>query len=277
MTLDLQHGRVTGVLGPNGSGKSTLIRAILDLVHPTTGEISVLGRSSREPAARARISYLPGDLALPARLTGLAVVDRFTAARGGVDRSAVTALAARLGVDLTRQVGQLSKGNRQKIGLVLAFAPEADVILLDEPTSGLDPLLQREFGELVREAIAAGRTVLLSSHVLQELEHLADRVAVLREGRLVAVEEIADLRARIRQSLSVTFSSRDDAAACAELLDGDHGLKVRLEGAVMRAEILGSIDPLIKAMARFHVHAVESGGTDLESVFLDYYAPDGDS
>ncbi len=275
VNLELREGQVTGVLGPNGSGKSTLIRAILDLVHPTSGSISVFGESSLQPSARERVSYLPGDLVLPTRLTGQAVVERFTAARGGVDHLVVSALAERLGVDLTRQVGQLSKGNRQKIGLVLAFAPAADVILLDEPTSGLDPLLQREFALLVREATASGATVLLSSHVLQELDHLADRVAVLREGRLIAVEEIAALRARIRQSLRVTFATSDDAAACAQLLRGDHGLEVLVEGAVMKAEILGSVDPLIKAMARCQVDAVESGGTDLEDVFLDFYSPGG--
>jgi ABC-2 type transport system ATP-binding protein len=275
VTLNVPQGLVTGVLGPNGSGKSTLIRAILDLVHPSSGGIRIHGRSSRDPAARARVSYLPGDLVLPSRLTGQAVIDRFTSVRGDVHPAAVAELAKRLGIDLTRPVGQLSKGNRQKIGLVLAFATDADVLLLDEPTSGLDPLLQREFGELVREAIARGATVLLSSHVLQELEHLADQVAVLRDGRLVALESIADLRARVRQSVIITFGSHADAQACAQSLDQDHELAVEVDGPVLNVQILGAIDPLIKAIARYRVVSMTSGTADLESIFLEYYGSVG--
>jgi ABC-2 type transport system ATP-binding protein len=275
VTLDVPQGLVTGVLGPNGSGKSTLIRAILDLVHPSSGEIRIHSLSSRNPTARARVSYLPGDLVLPSRLTGHAVLDRYTSVRGSVDQLVVAALAERLGIDLTRQVGQLSKGNRQKIGLVLAFATDADVLLLDEPTSGLDPLLQREFGELVHEAISRGATVLLSSHVLQELEHLADQVAVLRDGRLIALETIGDLRSRIRQSLIITFASHSDAHVCAQGLDGDHELEIEVDGSVLKAQILGAVDPLIKAIARFHVVSVTSGSADLESIFLEYYGSGG--
>lgn len=261
---------VTGLLGPNGAGKSTLLRAALDLVHPTSGEIKVLGISSVEPRARAEIAYLPGDLLLPGQLTGWSVLRRFTAGRGHLDEARVRMLATRLDLDLDRRVGQLSKGNRQKIGLVLAFAPRARLLLLDEPTSGLDPLLQREFGELVGESVNEGVAVVLSSHVLSELEGLADRVAVLRDGALVAFESTAELRSRARRTLRLEMLTATEAQLLAA--DLHHLERVETEDSSVIVTYTGHVDPIIKAAARYSTKSIEKLGGDLDDVLMDFYS-----
>ncbi len=268
--LDVPVTGVTGLLGPNGAGKSTLLRAALDLVHPTSGEIRVLGVSSRLPQAREEIAYLPGDLILPGQLSGWSVLRRFTAGRGQLDTERVRALATRLDLDLDRRVGQLSKGNRQKIGLVLAFAPRARLLLLDEPTSGLDPLLQREFGELVDEAVSNEVAVVLSSHVLSELEELADRVAVLRSGQLVAFESTSNLRSRARRVLRLEMASQHDAAALAQDLQDQE--RVDVENVNVVVTYAGDVDPIIKAAARYSTKTIEKLGGDLDDVLLDFYS-----
>ena len=261
---------VTGLLGPNGAGKSTLLRAALDLVHPTRGEIKVMGVSSREPRARANLAYLPGDLMLPGQLTGWSVLRRFTAGRGHLDEARVRSLATRLDLDLDRRVGQLSKGNRQKIGLVLAFAPRAHLLLLDEPTSGLDPLLQREFAELVGEAVRDGVGVVLSSHVLSELEGLADRVAVLRDGAWVAFESTDELRARARRVIRLEMATPEEAQSLARKLQ--HLERVDVDDVHVIVTYAGNVDPIIKAAARYSTHAIEKLGGDLDDVLLDFYS-----
>lgn len=268
--LDVPLAGVTGLLGPNGAGKSTLLRAALDLVHPTGGHINVLGVSSRLPHARAEIAYLPGDLLLPGQLSGWAVLRRYTAGRGALDETRVRALAARLDLDLDRRVGQLSKGNRQKIGLVLAFAPQARLLLLDEPTSGLDPLLQREFGELVDESVSNGVAVLLSSHVLSELEGLADRVAVLRAGELVAFESTQDLRSRARRVLRMEMADAQEAVALARDLRNLENVDV--QGAYVEVTYAGDVDEIIKAAARYSTKSIDKVGGDLDDVLLDFYS-----
>ena len=268
--LEMPDLGVTGLLGPNGAGKSTLLRAALDLVHPTSGEIRVLGVSSTDPRARSEVVYLPGELLLPGRLTGWSVLRRFTAGRGHLDETRVRALAARLDLDLERRVGQLSKGNRQKIGLVLAFAPRARLLLLDEPTSGLDPLLQREFSKLVAETVADGAAVMLSSHVLSELEGLADRVAVLRSGELVAFESTSALRARARSSLQ--FVMADESAARSLASDLQEIALVQRDGACLDITYSGDVDPIIKAAAGYQTTSIQKLGGDLDDVLMDFYS-----
>lgn len=271
--LEVQAGKVTGLLGPNGAGKTTLLRAILDLVHPVEGTISIDGISSRESAARDRLTYLPGDLVLPPRLTGRKVLQRFNTSRAAIDWDYVGELSARLDLDLDRPVGQLSKGNRQKVGLLLAFAPKSTYMILDEPTSGLDPILQQVFVDMVHEHTRTGATVLLSSHVLSELEHLADDVVVLREGQLVAHESIAQLRARARQVILAWLADEDAARRCAEVLRDQGVIDVHAEGHRLRAVVVGSPDQVIKALAGFTVQRLVTEGSDLADVFLDFYQP----
>ncbi len=276
INLEVPAGEVTGLLGPNGAGKTTLLRAALDLVHPTSGSVRIWGVESTDPRAREQISYLPGDLLLPGRLTGWSALRRYSAARGGLNHERVVELAQRLDLDLSRPVGQLSKGNRQKVGLILAFAPQSTLLFLDEPTSGLDPLLQREFAALVRESITSGAGVLLSSHVLSELEGLADRVAVLRDGALVALESITDLRARAASMICLRFASDEQArgfisSVIAESVDQQD------DGVTVNVTFTGDVDSIIKTAARFHVTSLESTAGELDDVFLGFYTGQADS
>lgn len=272
VTLDVPGGAVTGLLGPNGSGKTTLLRAVLDLVHPDSGSVEIVGTDSRDARARARVAYLPGDLSFPARLSGTSLIKRYSAAHGGLDANRVRHLAERLNVDLSRPVGTLSRGNRQKVGLVLAFGRDADLLLLDEPTSGLDPLLQREFAALVQESVDRGSAVVLSSHVMSELEDLAQRVAVLREGRLVAVETIDELRQRARKRLRVRCADATSANACAEKLRMLAHVSAHVHGELIDLSFSGEADSVIKTLAGVTVVSVESVGGELDEVLLDFYS-----
>jgi ABC-2 type transport system ATP-binding protein len=188
LAFSVEAGEVFGYLGPNGAGKTTTIRLLLDLIRPTRGTARLFGLDARRDgtAARRRIGYLPGELALDPRMTGRNALGLLGRLRGPVDWPEVQRLAERLGCDLSRRVGALSHGNRQKLGLIQAFMHRPELLVLDEPTLGLDPLVQHEFYLMVEEARAAGRTVFISSHVLPEVERLCDRVAIIRAGRLAA-------------------------------------------------------------------------------------------
>jgi ABC-2 type transport system ATP-binding protein len=268
--FDVRQGEVFGFLGPNGAGKTTTIRLLLDLIRPTAGRLSVFGLDSRREslAIRRRLGYVPGGLRLYDRLTARELLEYFAALRGLHGLGEGLALAERLELELDRPLGALSSGNRQKAGLVQAFMHRPDLLVLDEPTTGLDPLVQQTFHELVRETAADGRTVFLSSHVLAEVQELADRVAVLREGRVELVESVEALRARASSRLEATFASPptpgafEGVPAAREL--GRHG-------DVVVFALEGSADPLVKALARFEGVALDVREADLEDVFLDLY------
>lgn len=270
LDLEVRRGEVMGYLGPNGAGKSTTIRMLLDMVRPTSGNAEVLGADPRTAGARlrGRISYIPGELSLWRGWTGREVLGFLGSMRGGFDPVRVARLAERLALDLDRVVGDLSKGNKQKVGLVAAFAQPCDLLILDEPTSGLDPLLQVEFQHLVREAVAEGSSVLLSSHVLGEVEHVATRVAIIRDGRLVDVLGLAELRAKASQMLEVTFAH--DVPADLGRLDGVSLLLA--DGRVGRFAVTGPMDAFVKALAVHTVEGLRGHDADLEQVFLGYYA-----
>jgi ABC-2 type transport system ATP-binding protein len=273
LDLEVRAGEVYGFLGPNGAGKTTTIRLLLDLLRPTAGRVEVLGRDPRRDGVevRRRIGYLPGDLPLRGRDSAGDLLTFLGHLRGGVPAARVRALADRFELDLRRPVRELSKGNRQKVGIVQAFAHDPELLILDEPTSGLDPLQQQEFLRLVREARAAGRTVFMSSHVLGEVQEVADRAAVLRAGRLVAVEDVDTLRARAVHEVELHFDAPVPAAAFADLPDVRD---VSVDGATVRAVVEGRADALVKAAARFTVLTVRSHEPDLEDAFLAYYAPE---
>jgi ABC-2 type transport system ATP-binding protein len=274
LDLEVRRGEVLGYLGPNGAGKSTTIRMLLDMVRPTSGRAEVLGVDPRhgDPAVRGRIAYVPGELSLWRGWTARHVIDYLGALRGGLDRTRVEALAERFALDLDRVVGELSKGNKQNVGLVSAFAARAELLILDEPTSGLDPLLQAEFVKLVRESIADGASVLLSSHVLGEVEHAADRVGIIRRGRMAAVLGMAELAAQASQTLEVTFEHDAPTAWPAPA-----GVEVLLvDGPVGRYRVDGSMDAFVKALAGHAVAGLRGHDADLEQVFLRYYADDRD-
>ena len=271
VNLTIAPGEVLGLVGANGAGKTTFIRTLLDLIRPTSGSISVFGRSSRQDsvAVREMCTYLPGEFVLPPRLTGYQAVRRFTFARRDVASGSVDSLADRLDVDLSRKVGDLSKGNRQKLGLVLAFAPTAPLVVLDEPTSGLDPLLQRTFADLVSEAVGAGSAVLMSSHVMTEVEQIADRVALLKDGRVSVVDDVARLLAGSRRRGHVRAADRTDTADIASALGLIPSVSdVQSDDGVISFACRGSVDPIVKALAAFTVESLELAHVDLEDAFF---------
>ncbi|WP_049568808.1 ABC transporter ATP-binding protein [Nonomuraea sp. SBT364] len=272
LTLEIRPGEIFGYLGPNGAGKTTTIRLLLDVIRPTRGHVRVLGAGSREAAVRARIGYLPGELALEGRERAADYLAFLGRVRGGVPAARIEALAERLDADLSVPMRKLSKGNKQKIGLIQAFMHEPDLLILDEPTGGLDPLVQQEFLTMVREVRASGRTVLMSSHVLAEVEHVSDRVGIVRAGRLVAVENVAALREKAMRRVELHFDAPVPAEAFADL----PGVReLRVEGAGLRCTIDGRPDALVKAAARFTVVHLVSEEPDLEEIFLTYYSDEG--
>lgn len=271
--LDVPAGEVFGFLGPNGAGKTTTIRVLLDLLRPTSGRASVLGLDSVRDslAIRSRTGYLPGDLILPPTLTGSQVLDWFSSLRPGSPPVARDSLVERFEVQLDRPLKQLSRGNRQKIGLVQAFQHAPELVILDEPTSGLDPLVQDEFHRLVSEFVASGGSVFLSSHSLDEVQHLADRVGIIREGRLVTVETVDSLRARglRRITLTVAPGTGPETEPQLDAVDGVSDLVRR--GDVFEFAITGDYAPVLAALGRLPVIDMLSRAADLDEVFLDLY------
>jgi len=270
LTFAVDEGEVFGYLGPNGAGKTTTIRLLLDLVRPTSGSVRVLGLDPRRDgvALRSRLGVVPGDLRLYERLTGREIVRYFTALHGGRPGPEVDALAERLDADLDRPVRSLSKGNRQKIGLVQALVHRPELLILDEPTSGLDPLVQEQVLDLLREAVAEGRTVFLSSHALSEVQRVADRVAIIRDGRLELVEDVESLRARALGRVVVSFAQLPPAGA----FDGIPGVReTGRHATVVTLALDGPADRLVKALARYEVVGLDSHEADLEDVFLALY------
>ena len=266
----VHRGEVLGFLGPNGSGKTTTIRMMLGLIRPSDGGLDVLGADpwSGSAAWRRALGYVPGDLSLYERMTGLALV-RFASRVRGMDGTGdALPLAARLELDLNRNVRVLSRGNRQKLGLVLALMHRPDLLVLDEPTSGLDPLMQQAFHEMVREVVADGRSVFLSSHVLPEVQRIADRVALIRDGRLVLTASVDELRRTAFTRVEVTLAASPPADAFGAIPGAR--LLERHDGHVLFA-LEGSADPLVKALAAHEVLAIDSHEADLEDVFLALY------
>jgi ABC-2 type transport system ATP-binding protein len=268
--LQVRRGEVFGFLGPNGSGKSTTIRCLLGLLRPTAGAIGAFGLDSTRDgvALRRRIAYVPGELRLPERLTGAELIASLGRLRGGFDRTRRDQLAERLRLDLGRPLRDLSSGNRRKVALLLAFLAEAELLVLDEPTNGLDPLMQHEFLLMVREARAAGATVFLSSHSLSEVQRAADRVAVLRAGKVVAEGTVAELRGRARQRVEVWF---DDDPPKLELEALPGVADPIIDDHRFTATLSGSIQPLIALLARHPVTSMLVEEPDLEEAFLDLY------
>jgi ABC-2 type transport system ATP-binding protein len=274
LNLEVEQGEVFGFLGPNGAGKTTTIRLLLDLIRPTAGRALVFGLDSRRDslAIRTRSGYLPGELSLYLRLTGHQTLRYFANLRGGVDWSYVDELCRRLDFDLTRKVADLSSGNKRKLGLIQALMHRPELLILDEPTSGLDPLVQHEFYRLVEEAQAGGQTIFLSSHVLPEVQRVCNRVAFIREGTLIALEDVAALTGRAVRQIDVVFA-KPVAATAFRGIPGITDVSTDGVGATaLRLTVTGSLDPAIKKLAEFDVLNLTSHEPDLEDVFMTFYA-----
>ncbi|MEX0763318.1 MAG: ABC transporter ATP-binding protein [Dehalococcoidia bacterium] len=270
VSLAVKEGEVFGLLGPNGAGKTTTIRLLLDFIRPTSGSARVLGLDARQESLeiRRRTGYLPGDFRTYRNMTGQQIFDYFGHLRGSGSTKAAH-YCERLGLDASRPFRELSKGNRQKVGLVQAFMSEPPLLILDEPTSGLDPLVQQEFHRMIAEARASGRSIFLSSHVLGEADALCDRVGIIRDGEIVAVEEIDALRARALKHMEIQFGEPVPAEAFSRL---DGVRDVTVTDSRMACNVTGPVDAVVKAAAKYIVVDVTSNQPSLEEVFLAYYA-----
>jgi ABC-2 type transport system ATP-binding protein len=270
LDLEVQAGEVMGYLGPNGAGKTTTIRLLLGLIRPTAGRAAIFGLDcQRRPVeVHRRLAYVAGEANLWPNLTGAETLHLLGRVQGRVDSAYRDQLLERFALDPTRKVRAYSKGNRQKLILVGALMSRADLLILDEPTSGLDPLMEQAFRHSVAEARARGQSVLLSSHILSEVEALCDRVAILRQGRLVDVGTLADLRHLSALTVEATF---EGSVPDLSRVPGVTGVEV--EGPVVRCQVRGSVEPLLKVLAAAGVHQLLSREPSLEELFLAHYGP----
>ena len=277
LDMRVEQGSIHGLIGPNGAGKTTTLRTLVDIIRPTAGSIRVLAEDPRRGGARLRrrIGYVPGELRLEGRVTGHRMLSFYAGVSGPVARGYPAELAERLGVDLSRPVRDLSKGNKQKLGLIQAFMHRPELLILDEPTGGLDPLMQREFMAMAREARDAGQTVLLSSHVLSEIQQTADQVSVLASGRIVAEGDVSSLRLGSVRRVRAAIEGADAAGVRAlfDRMPGVTELVVEPRDGIVQlsATVEGAIDPLVKALARMTVHELTVEEPDLEESVLRLY------
>jgi ABC-2 type transport system ATP-binding protein len=269
LSLSLHPGQVLGFLGPNGAGKTTTIRMLMGLLRPTCGRATVLSAPAGDVATRRRIGYLPGDLRVDPKLTGADLFAWFAQLRGRHEPELVESLCDRLGLDPSRRFGTLSKGNRQKVGIIQALSHRPDLLILDEPTTGLDPIVQREFLALLRGAAANGAGVLFSSHVLPEVEHAASDVAIIRGGRLVTRATVADLLDRARRRLELHYTKPPSTV----VFDGVPGVvDVAADGATLIVTIEGPVGPALRAATEGGtLLRVAPAGDDLENLFMTIY------
>ncbi|NYH78465.1 ABC-2 type transport system ATP-binding protein [Actinopolyspora biskrensis] len=269
LELEVRPGEVHGFLGPNGAGKTTTIRILLGLLRADSGEAGLLGGDPWNDATELhrRIAYVPGDVTLWPNLSGGEVMDLLGRLRGGIDSRRRAELLERFDLDPRKKARTYSKGNRQKVGLVAALASECELLILDEPTSGLDPLMEETFRECVREQRREGRTVLLSSHILSEVEALCDRVTIVRSGSTVESGTLSELRHLTRTSVTAELSAPPDGL---EDLPGVHELDV--DGTRIRCEVdTPALDGLLRRLTRVGVHNLTSQPPTLEELFLRHY------
>lgn len=268
--LQVDQGEVFGFLGPNGAGKTTTIRTMLDLIRPSSGRALVFGiESSADPVAiHRRIGYIPGEFALYDRLTGGQTLEYFANLRSGVDQAYQRSLIERFELDPSRRYREYSKGNKQKVGVIIALQHRPELLILDEPTSGLDPLVQQTFFATLRETVQSGATVFLSSHILSEVEKGADRVAIIRDGRIVKTDTVEGLRDLAHHQVELRFAGpvpADEFEALpgvSDLVADDHVLRMRVAGA---------ITPVVQAAARYELLDFVSREPSLEETFLAQY------
>ena len=271
VNLEVRQGEVFGFLGPNGAGKTTTIRILLDMVRPTRGTAQVFGLDVRRDSVqlRRRLGNLQGEVALFDTLRGMAVLNLLGSFRGPTGTARMAQLAERLDLDLSRTVRTYSHGMRQKLAIIQAFMHDPELLILDEPSSGLDPLMQREFYNLVLEEKARGKTVFLSSHILPEVERVCDRVGIIREGRLVAVEEVESLKRRKRRKMEIVLREEPSDA----MLHLPGAQLIRRDGLTLEYQVSGDIGPLLTEVAKLPVQDIVFPEPTLEDAFMDFYQP----
>jgi ABC-2 type transport system ATP-binding protein len=271
--LKVNEGEAFGFLGPNGAGKTTTIRTLLDHIRPTSGRATVFGNETTvDPVAiHRRVGYLPGEFTLYDKLSGGQTIEYFANLRGSVDPAYQADLIARLDIDPSRKFREYSKGNKQKIGLVVALQHRPDLLMLDEPTSGLDPLVQQTFYEIIREAKAEGRTIFLSSHILSEVEKTCDRVAIIRDGRLIKVDRVEALRDLAHHQVELRLAGEVPVGAFAAIPGVSD---VTAEEHLLRMRVSGPITPVVREAARYELLDFVSREPSLEETFLAMYGHD---
>jgi ABC-2 type transport system ATP-binding protein len=270
LELEVRAGEIFGYLGSNGAGKTTTIRCLLDLIRPTSGKVTILGLESHKHyvAIHRRVGYLPGDLRLYPQLTAWQLLEYLGRLRGGVARTRIEELAHRMQCDLGQHCGAMSHGQRQKVGVIQALMHDPDLVILDEPTATLDPLMQRAVHDLLREARDREATVFVSSHDLPEVTQLCDRAGILRQGRLVAIQDVKELARQGQRVVSIEFL---DPVKAEEFQHLPGVSRVTLSDQTLTLTLSGDLDAVIKAAARFRVHDFRSAEVDLDEVFRDYY------
>jgi len=268
LDLEVQRGEVLGYLGPNGAGKTTTIRLVLGMLHPTSGSSSIFGLDSQHQMVEAHkhLAYVPGEANLWPSLTGAETLHLLGQIQGQVDEAYRAELVRRFDLEPDKKVRAYSKGNRQKLILIAGLMSRAQLLVLDEPTSGLDPLMEQAFRLSVQEAKDNGQTVFLSSHILSEVEALCDRVAILRQGRLVDLGTLSELRHLAAVAMEVTFAGSVPDVRAVEGVSS-----VEVEGPVLRCQVQGSVEPLLASVARYHVTRLLSREPSLEELFLAHY------
>ena len=273
LDLRVEWGEIFGFLGPNGAGKTTTIRLLLDLQHPTAGTARLLGLDAHGDCLviHRHVGYLPGELSLIGRMRVRDQLDWVARARNPPDASYARHLAERFDLDLDRRIEELSKGNRQKVGILLAFMHEPQLLILDEPTSGLDPLMKDRFEQLLRETAASGRTVFLSSHELDEVQRLADRVGLIKEGRLIRADVVENLRAKAPRKVEISFKDPVDLSVFA--IEGVQNATAT--GALVTLEVTGPIGPLLQVAAPLHPFDLVTHEASLDQLFLEFYRDSG--
>jgi ABC-2 type transport system ATP-binding protein len=269
ISISVEQGEIFGFLGPNGAGKTTTIRCMLDVIRPTSGTIRVLGLDAQNDTMQLhrRIGYLPGDVRLPGQMTGKQIISYFSRLQGS-QPVLLDDLVARFDVEMKRPLKGYSKGMRQKIGIVLAFMCDPEVLILDEPTSGLDPLLQRTFNDFLLQEQQRGKTIFMSSHIMSDVEKVCQRVAVIRQGEIVTIEEVEKLRQKAGQRVIVEFG---DDVSLAELERIPGVSNVTFNNHAYHFNVGGSMDTLVKALSLHEVLRLQAEEAPLEEVFLKFY------
>lgn len=275
LDLEIEQGEILGLVGPNGTGKTTTIRMLMDLIRPDRGSATILGLDSRRDslAVKRRVGYLPGELPQYPGVTAGYVIGMLAGLRGGVEAGRITALAERLQLDLGRRYEKLSHGNKQKVHIVQAFMHEPDLLILDEPTLGLDPIVQQEFRTMVTEAVAGGTTVVLSSHVLSEVESVCDRIALIRSGHLLRIGSLVELRTVRAHRVEAVVGRPGDAADLARV---PGVTDAEVNGELVTCTLHGPVGPLLAWLTTCEVVELDSRELSLEEVFLtEFAAPAG--
>jgi len=278
VSFQVGEGEVFGFLGPNGAGKTTTIRVLMALLRADSGTARIAGLDSwdRSLEVKRLLGYVPGEPSLDPNLTGGQLLEYFANLRGGVDQAYLKTLIERLDLDTSRKFRQYSTGNKRKVVLIQAFMHRPRVLILDEPTSGLDPLNQQEFDGMVKEAREEGHTVFLSSHVLSEVEKTCTRVGIIREGHLVRIGDVAELKDIKRYEITISFAHPIPVDAFTKL-DGVTDVETLRDGSAVRLAMQGAADAVIKAAAQYPVVSLTSYEPSLEDVFIRYYERDGEA